>query len=1100
MLTKVGFHRFHLSFTLPFLLYHVFLIIPMAVPNNISQVYLFLQEEEIPVGKVVLSASRAIYLAKVYAKRGVYSVTIEESPDPSLEFYYPESLFNMSAKNNYFSINTHTGMIKTSRRLDFDDPELEADGCIPNKANSLIKVFQRNNLFSIKTASYCCFSLQIASVREDVLQLYICIGDVNDNAPKWDLKSFDRTDFGHEKSELTLKVPENLQLGNAIDLPPATDLDSGSNKAISYEMWPGLPEFEMAWNATTSKLYLVLNQELDREVEPTYKFSLIARDGGVEPNTASLSVTINVQDVNDNDPLFEKSVYFVTIPENTKISSQIIQVKAVDLDFGNNAEVTYSISTLTDPEFGQMFTVDPTTGWVKLAQELDFETHKQISLTITASDRGEPPRQSTCLVEITLTDVNDNAPKLIFEPGSLTNFALVPENEIAGRIVAVFTASDEDSEANGETECWIKFVSKNEADFVMKGAEDENEEEDEEGNGKMEVHNFFKLEPMALPFEKVYQLSTAAVFDREAGRKYRVFIMCSDKGSPIQSTTGSVLVRIQDVNDHSPEFPTSHFTIRAAENHQIGVPLFTLTAEDPDEGENATISYYLISAEDLFTLNNQTGEVSLRQPLDYEKQTHHNFTLLAVDGGQPALTGSVTVTLFIEDINDNAPVVTSDLLLSAWENHSAADPIGALSAIDLDSGLNGNFYFKIASIKPCFCGAPPTGEKVPDLNDSLCSWALEMVNKCDVNSVEKAHRLCSRAPLKYTPSWTSKEYRRFFMTERGDLYLRYPNLDRETVPVYLIQGMVTDRGHPPQRTTFCATVVVKDVNDCHPKFTFPALTNNTVLVRLPIHRGEPLVQLHATDNDANENGELHFAFAEEPESSVANLFDIHPFTGLMVSKYNLQLGDLEFLGPTLSILKQTHAVRIKVADLGTPSLASYANLRVRFQVRSNGNLEADFPSLKEQLFLQRWQQQHQTADPFEEYGALQADLTRSFNRTTWRSSVVFIILCAFFLILLLLLAVLLLAIFIRRSLHPLSPYSPTTTTASALTAAAASRRVPMTLFVSPMHHHQNPNYQLSGSSFTLPLPITPSHTLPHDLPQTSGLSGSGDLSIDSSAV
>ncbi len=70
------------------------------------------------------------------------------------------------------------------------------------------------------------------------------------------------------------------------------------------------------------------------------------------------------------------------------------------------------------------------------------------------------------------------------------------------------------------------------------------------------------------------------------------------------------------------------------------------------------------------------------------------------------------------------------------------------------------------------------------------------------------------------------------MTERGDVYLRYPNLDRETVPVYIIQGAVTDRGHPPQKTTFCATVVVNDINDSHPKFTFPALTNNTVIVRL----------------------------------------------------------------------------------------------------------------------------------------------------------------------------------------------------------------------------------------------------------------------------
>ena len=57
--------------------------------------------------------------------------------------------------------------------------------------------------------------------------------------------------------------------------------------------------------------------------------------------------------------------------------------------------------------------------------------------------------------------------------------------------------------------------------------------------------------------------------------------------------------------------------------------------------------------------------------MDYEKQSQHNFTILATDGGQPPLTGSTTVTLFVDDINDNAPEVTSDLLLSVFENHSA---------------------------------------------------------------------------------------------------------------------------------------------------------------------------------------------------------------------------------------------------------------------------------------------------------------------------------------------------------------------------------------------------------------------------------------------
>lgn len=115
-------------------------------------------------------------------------------------------------------------------------------------------------------------------------------------------------------------------------------------------------------------------------------------------------------------------------------------------------------------------------------------------------------------MEINLTDVNDNAPKLIFEPGNLTNFALVPENEIAGRIVAVFTVVDEDSGVNADTVCWINSVnrehlvlSSNAGAALMNkiaNLSKENNYEEKESD-VIDVDSYFKLELMALPFAKV---------------------------------------------------------------------------------------------------------------------------------------------------------------------------------------------------------------------------------------------------------------------------------------------------------------------------------------------------------------------------------------------------------------------------------------------------------------------------------------------------------------------------------------------------------------------------------------------------------------------
>ena len=123
-----------------------------------------------------------------------------------------------------------------------------------------------------------------------------------------------------------------------------------------------------------------------------------------------------------------------------------------------------------------------------------------------ALDGGEPPRQSTCLINLMIVDVNDNAPKLLFEPASLTNFALVPENEIAGRIVAVFTVVDEDSGINGESVCWIESVIKNDERLTMEKKSYESDfalESKEAGNDETYLRNSFKLDLMALPFAKV---------------------------------------------------------------------------------------------------------------------------------------------------------------------------------------------------------------------------------------------------------------------------------------------------------------------------------------------------------------------------------------------------------------------------------------------------------------------------------------------------------------------------------------------------------------------------------------------------------------------
>lgn len=194
--------------------------------------------------------------------------------------------------------------------------------------------------------------------------------------------------------------------------------------------------------------------------------------------------------------------------------------------------------------------------------------------------------------------------------------------------------------------------------------------------------------------------------------------------------------------------------------------------------------------------------------------------------------------------------------------------------------------------------------------------------------------------------------------------------------------------------------------------------------------------------------------------------------------------------------------------MGSPPLVSYASLRVRFQMRPDTSIEQSLPSLQEQLLLEQQRlkkNEPYSGDPFDELLSAQAEPTRPSDRAAWRSGIIFIILCAFFLVLLLVLAILLLAIFARCSMRP--PHStsngthgiPSFTTAS---ATLNSRRPPSSVLVSPLHHHQNHNYQRCGSSPTIPQAInTPCHSLLLNFPRSSGISATGDdLSLDSSAV
>ncbi|GLH04568.1 Protein dachsous [Gryllus bimaculatus] len=294
---------------------------------------------------------------------------------------------------------------------------------------------------------------ECSSVRP---QVNIGIEDVNDNAPEFD------------SGTVRISVPENVELGIPLYAAHARDRDSELNGVVHYRLagvtgggggggadggggGGGGPSGLFAIDSRLG--HLTLARHLDYETAQRHSLVVVATDAGDPPLSANLSVLVEVQDVNDNPPVFERPEYSVNVLESLPVNSQVLQVTAVDLDTGNNARLTYRLLKSGEGD-GEgdgdgdsddaVFGVFPNSGWVYLRQALDREARDRFVLTVAATDNGTPAGTATARVTVTVLDANDNDPRFSRDE---YDFA-VEENLPRGALVGRLTASDADLDAN----------------------------------------------------------------------------------------------------------------------------------------------------------------------------------------------------------------------------------------------------------------------------------------------------------------------------------------------------------------------------------------------------------------------------------------------------------------------------------------------------------------------------------------------------------------------------------------------------------------------------------------------------------------------------
>ncbi len=274
-------------------------------------------------------------------------------------------------------------------------------------------------------------------------KVIIDVLDINDNSPSINIVSSSHS------------ISEGSKSGTVVSVLNVDDLDSGENGQVQCVLNDDI-HFSIT-SPSSSFFSLQTEQELDREREAEYKISVICADEGVPALSSTVSLRVQISDVNDNAPVFEKSHYVACVIENNTPGLSILKVKASDADWNQNARVYYFLedSTVNGVPVSSYVSVHPDSGLITAVRSFDYEQLKDFHFRVKAQDGGSPPLSSNVTVKITIQDQNDNAPQVLYpvQTGASVVTEIVPRAADVGYLVTKVVAVDVDSGQNA----WLSY-------------------------------------------------------------------------------------------------------------------------------------------------------------------------------------------------------------------------------------------------------------------------------------------------------------------------------------------------------------------------------------------------------------------------------------------------------------------------------------------------------------------------------------------------------------------------------------------------------------------------------------------------------------------
>ncbi|XP_069755500.1 protocadherin-15b [Narcine bancroftii] len=712
------------------------------------------------------------------------------------------------------------------------------------------------------------------------------------------------------------------------------DADSNPSKGVVSQMKRVTPPRSIEDNATEGSLLLFTpsprpsrprsrkaarsRREQEWTCKPPYNLqSIVVVLDCVNLQVGSLikhEVRIIVRDRNDNSPSFQQSRYHVEINELTPVGTTIFtgfsgRNGATDIDDGPNGQVEYVIQqNPNDPESGRTFDIPLSlTGAVVLRRRLNYEDKTRYNVIIQANDRAPNPlnrRTSTTTLTVDVLDGDDLGPK--FLPCELVNNT---------RDCRPLTYKASVPELTGPA--MINPV--NVSPRILAVDQDVNIKPTDDQPGI--VYSILVGTPE--DYAKYFYLNniTAELYllrpiNRDFHQKFDLVIKAEQDNRHPLPAFADLHIEVLDENNQAPYFEQMTYQGFIIESAPVGTTVsdsWNLTTplrivaldNDVEETRDPKLQISVNNFVSAFAITSFgiTRYLTLREPVDRERQQNYTFTMTASDGVQEST--SVTVNIMVIDANDNTPIFQNiSYKVNVYTDMRPGEPVIQLTASDADEDKNGQVIYEIvtgdhgdfvisnssglitiapginlkvgqtyaltvkatdnaqpaqrrSSITTVYIEVlPPNNQSPPRFPQMMYNFEVSEAMRTGAVLLNLKATDRERDPITYRII-NGDPQQVFNITQSTGLLVLEKSLDRESTDRYILIITASD-GKPDSTSTTTVNIMVTDVNDNDPKFdtTFPK--NFTVLEEeANIYVG----QVKATDPDAGVNGQILYSLA-----------------------------------------------------------------------------------------------------------------------------------------------------------------------------------------------------------------------------------------------